>query len=241
MSSRASAATSAFTSVDGTQTSAPRRSGARGVTARRAELVEAVVQERVQLAHVRLGLGDPDLLHQLDARDRRVDRRDRRRARLEAARGRRGRVVVDVHLEDVAVGEPAGRVGSTSCTSVAAAVEEPEPGRPEQVLEDAGGEEVEAERARRRPGASRSSGRRRRGRARRARARSAPTASTSSRLAVAEADVRDRDERGLLVDRAPRSARAGSSRRPRPGRARRAPRAAPARARSGRSSGTRSR
>ena len=166
----------------------------------RAELVEAVVEERVQLAHVLLGLGDPDLLHQLDPRDRRVDRRDRRRARLEAARGRRRRVVVDVHLEDVAVGEPAGRRRLDRLDELAAAVEEPEPGRAEQVLEHAGDEEVaiqgahvDRQRADRLVRVDQDE-------------RAALVREPRDRLdvvaaAVAEADVRDRDERRLLVDR----------------------------------------
>ena len=74
-----------------------------------------------------------------------VDRGHRRRARLEAPRRRRGRVVVDVHREDVLVGEPAGRRRPGPLPELAAAVEERESGRAEQVLEDAGGEEVDVE------------------------------------------------------------------------------------------------
>ena len=72
-----------------------------------AELVDPGDQPLVEAVDVSPRLGDPELLDQLDAGDARVDRRHRRRPRLEAARRRRRRVVVDVHLEDVPVGEPA--------------------------------------------------------------------------------------------------------------------------------------
>ena len=93
MPSAASAATSAGASVERMQTSAPRRSGSRGVTTVAAELVDARDQALVQRRHVLARLRDADLLHQLDPGDARVDRRNRRRARLEAPRGRRRRVV----------------------------------------------------------------------------------------------------------------------------------------------------
>src|SRR5919198_1106033 len=90
-------------------------------------------------------LGDPDLLHQLHPGDAGVDGGDRRRPGLEATRRRRGRVVAVVHGEDVAVGEPAGRGRPDALHELAARVEEREAGRAEQVLEHAGGEEVDVE------------------------------------------------------------------------------------------------
>ena len=89
-------------------------------------------------------LGDPDLLHQLDAGDPCVDRGYGRRALLEAARGRRRGVVVDVHLEDVLVGEPAGGRRPDPLRDLAPREQEAEPGRAEQVLDRATGEEVHA-------------------------------------------------------------------------------------------------
>ena len=66
-------------------TSAPR---ARGV-ARRRDLPPSsstpAISVSLSCSDVRARLGDADLLHQLDARDARVDARDRRRAGLEAA------------------------------------------------------------------------------------------------------------------------------------------------------------
>ena len=79
-----SAATSARPSVDLTQMSAPRSFRIARRDDLRAELVDAAMQPRVQRAHVLARLCDPDLLHQLDPGDARVDRRHRRRARLEA-------------------------------------------------------------------------------------------------------------------------------------------------------------
>ncbi len=164
-----------------------------------AELLDAVVQEPVQAAHVGLGLGDPDLLHQLDSGDRRVGRRHRRRARLEAPRGRRRRVVVDVHLEDVAIGEPARRRGLDPLHELAAAVEEAEPGRAEQVLEHASGQEVAVERAHvDRQRADRLVGVDEHRRARLV--RDAADALDVEPAAVPEADVRDRHQRRPLVD-----------------------------------------
>src|ERR687888_562096 len=110
-----------------------------------AERVEAVEQARVEAEHVLARLGDPDLLHQLHPGDAGVDGGDRRRPGLEAARRRRGRVVAVVHGEDVAVGEPAGRGRPDALHELAARVEEREAGRAEQVLEHAGGEEVDVE------------------------------------------------------------------------------------------------
>src|SRR5438552_1794527 len=81
------------------------------------------------------------LLPHLDPRHARVDRGDRRRAGFEPPRGRRRRVVVDVHLEDVPVREPAGLRGPERLDELGAAVEEAEPGRAEQILEDAGAQE----------------------------------------------------------------------------------------------------
>ena len=99
----------------------------------------------VERVDVLPGGGDPDLLHQLDAGDAGIDRRHGRRARLEA-RGRvRGRVVGVVHGEDVLVREPAGLRRPDPLDQITAAVEESEPRRPEQVLEDPSPEEVDPE------------------------------------------------------------------------------------------------
>ncbi len=158
------------------------------------------MQERVQLPDVGLGLLDPDLLHQLDPRDGGIDGRDRRRAGLEAARVRSGRVVVDVHLEDVAVGEPACRSGRDPLHELAAAEEEAEAGGPEQVLEHPRGEEVaperahvDWERAHRLVGVHEDE---------RSPLVGEPGHGLDVELAsVAKTDVRHRDERRLLVDR----------------------------------------
>src|SRR5581483_5201901 len=77
----------------------------------------------------------------------RVDVRDGWRARVEATRVARGRVVGDVHAEDVLVGEPAGLAREQVLMELAADVEETEPRRAEQVLDRAAGDEVDAERA----------------------------------------------------------------------------------------------
>ncbi len=174
------ARTSAGASVEAMQTSAPRCCGIPWRRDYSAQLVHSRDQALVQRGHVDSSLGDPDLRDQLDSGDARVDRRDRRCAGLEAAGRRRRRVVVDVHLEDVPVREPAGLCREQPAGELAAAPEEPEPGGGEEVLQRAGAEEVDAERARRRSGRSRSPGRRRAGRALRA---SAP-ASRSPRPAA---------------------------------------------------------
>ena len=106
---------------------------------------------------------------------------------------------MDVHLEDVLVGEPAGRRRPRLLPELAAAVEEGEPRRAEQVLEHAGGEEVDAERLH--------VDRQRADRLVRVEqdGHAALVRDRDDRLhvelrAVAVADVRDRDELRLLVD-----------------------------------------
>ena len=112
----------------------------------RLQLVEPVEQMSVEREHVLACRRDPDLLHQLDAGDAGIDGRNRRRARLEARSGPRRRVVGVIHGEDVLVGEPAGLRRPDAFDEVAPAVEEAEPRRPEQILEDTRAEKVDAER-----------------------------------------------------------------------------------------------
>ncbi len=196
-----------------------------------AQLVDPGDQALVQRGHVGPGLGDPDLRDQLDPGDARVDRRDRRRARLEPARRRRGRVVVDVHLEDVPVGEPAGLGGEKPLGELAAAPEEPEPGGGEQVLQRARAEEVHAERADvDRVGADRLVGIEQHERP--TGVRELDDLLDRQPCAVPVADRRDRDERRSLVDQLVEPLDAGS-RRPPGARGRSRRRAAPGHARSG--------
>jgi len=133
------AATSAVTSVEAMQINAPRPVGCHH---RPAQLGHAADQALVQRVHVLARLGDPDLLHQLDPGDAGVDRRDRRRPGLETPGSRRRRVVVDVHREDVLVGEPAGRGRPCALPAVAAAIEEGKARGAEQVFEHPCCEEV---------------------------------------------------------------------------------------------------
>src|SRR5207253_8654523 len=143
---------------------------------------------------------DPDLPHQLDPGDAGVDGRDRRGSGLEAARRRSRRVVVDVHLEDVAVGKPPGRGWLNPLDEVAAAVEKAQPSRAEQVLEHSRSKEIAVER----PDVDRD-------RAHRlvrieedespALVRKLDHTGDVGPASVAEADVGDRDKRRLLVDR----------------------------------------
>ena len=76
-----------------------------------------------------------------------VDVRHRRRARVEAAGRRVRRVVGDVHLEDVLVGEPAGLRRRQPREHLAPHPEEAEAGRGEQVLDRPARDEVGTERA----------------------------------------------------------------------------------------------
>ena len=108
MCSSASEATSAAASVERTQTSGPRRAGSAGVTTSAPSSSRPAISRVLSAAHVRLDRRHARLLEQAEPGDARVDVRHRRRARVEAARGRVRRVVGDVHLEDVLVGEPAG-------------------------------------------------------------------------------------------------------------------------------------
>src|SRR5262249_41676113 len=110
-----------------------------------AQLVHALEQPLGEPPDVLFGLLDPDLPHQRDAGDRGVDCGNRGRAGFEPARGRGRRVIANVHLEDVPVGKPARGGRIELLDKIAAAVEEGEPSRAEQILERPGGEEVAAE------------------------------------------------------------------------------------------------
>ena len=130
-------------------------------------------------------------------------------------------------------------VGSSRSREPGPRPHEAEPGRAEQVLEHAGREHVDAELAHvERIGADRLVGVEHDERA--ALVRDPRDLLDVEARAVAVADRRDRDDRGLLVDRLLEPLDRDRRRR-RPARARPPRRAAPARARSGRSSGTRSR
>ena len=130
--------------ADADQRAAPLRPPRRGDL--RAELVQPLDQPRVELVHVLARVGDADLLHQLDPGDARVDRGDRRRARLEAARGRRRRVVAVVHLEDVLVREPAGRGRPDALDDARAArTGSARPAEPSRYLRTPAREEVDVE------------------------------------------------------------------------------------------------
>ena len=196
------------------QTSAPRRSALARRHDRAAELVDARDQALVERVHVLARLGDADLLHQLDPGDAGVDRRDRRRARLEAARGRRRRVAAVVHLEDVLVGEPAGlRSAVSSLGETRPRPQEAEPGRAEQVLEDAGREHVDAELAHvERVRADRLVGVEHDERA--VLVRDRRDLLDRQPRAVAVADRGDRDDRGALVDRLVERSTGSPGRRP---------------------------
>ena len=107
---------------------------------------------------------------------------------------------MDVHLEDVPVREPAGLRGPERLDELGAAVEEAEAGRAEQVLEDAGAQEVDVEllhvervRADGLVGVEQHE--------RAALTRDPRDALDVEARAVAVADRGDRDERRLLVDR----------------------------------------
>ena len=232
-------ATRAGASVERMQTSAPRCSASLRRDDDAAQLVDACDQPLVEGVHMLAGLGDPDLHHQLHRRDSGVDVRDRRCPGLEAARGTRRRVVVDVHLEDVLVGEPAGLRRQQAFGEAGPRPHETEPGRAEQVLEDPGGEHVDAERADiERIGADRLVGVEDDERA--ALVRDARDLLDVEPRAVAVADRGDRDDSSALVDRLLEPLDRDRPRR-RQERARPRRRATPARARSGRSSETRSR
>ena len=109
--------------------------------------VEPLDQPRVQRRHVRLDRGHAGLLHEPEAGDAGVDVRHRRRSRVEAAGRRVGRVVGDVHLEDVLVGEPAGLRRRQPREHLAPHPEKAEAGGGEQVLDRSARDEVGTERA----------------------------------------------------------------------------------------------
>ena len=109
MPSRRSASTSAGASVELTQMSAPRRSRLRGVATVARRSARPSSSRWLSSFDVRPGLRDADRAQELDPGDAGVDGRNRRSAVLEAPRRGVGRVVPDVHLEDVAVREPTGR------------------------------------------------------------------------------------------------------------------------------------
>ncbi len=124
-----------------------------------------------------------------------------------------GRVVAVVHLEDVLVGEPAGRGRPDALDDLAPRVEEGEAGRAEQVLEHAGGEEVDAQLLhveRQRAGALV----RVQHDERAALVRDARDLLHVDARAVPVADVRDRDDRRVVVDLALEALERESSRQP---------------------------
>ena len=107
---------------------------------------------------------------------------------------------MDVHLEDIAIGEPPGRGRLNPLDKIAAAIEKPQPRRTEEVLEHAGGEEIALER----PDVDRDRSNRLVG----VEENESPSLVRELRdtgdvdsAPVAKADVCDRHERGLLVDR----------------------------------------
>ena len=94
-----------------------------------------------------LDRGGTGVLDNRDSGEAGVDVRHRRRAGVEAARVGGRRVVGDVHLEDVLVGEPAGLGGQKRAQQLPPDVQEAEPGRTEQILDRAARGEVDPERA----------------------------------------------------------------------------------------------
>ena len=139
--------TSVRTSVDLTQTSGPRRSGSRGVATAAPSSSRPEISRVRQPGDVLLDRRRPGLLDDRHPGEAGVDVRHRRRARVEAARVGGRRVVRDVHLEDVLVGEPAGLRRQQLGQELAPHVEEAEARRGEQVLDRPAGDEVDAERA----------------------------------------------------------------------------------------------
>ena len=147
MFSSASEATRAGASVERTQTSGPRRAGSAGVTTSAPSSSRPAISRVFSAAHVRLDRRHARLLDEPEPGDAGVDVRHRRRARVEAAGRRVGRVVGDVHPEDVLVGEPAGLRRHQPGEDLAPHPEKAETGRGEQVLDRSARDEVGTERA----------------------------------------------------------------------------------------------
>ena len=205
----------------------------RGVTTTPPEFVDPADQPLVQLRDMTARLRDPDLLHQLDPGDARIDRGDGRRPRLEPPRRRRRRVVADVHLEDVLVGKPPGLRRQELLREAG-----PRPhgtrDRPSRASTSAPRRRGTSTRARaHRADRCRSTGRRRAGRVHPARGRS--SRSPRRRAGIRSGNRRQRSRRPRSARRSQRRSARPESRHRRRARGRPAPRAAPARARSARS------